>query len=299
MRRVLERLLNLLAFLRTTSRPVTAEEIRFTVAGYDTENDQAFRRMFERDKDLLRSMGVPLATVEDDDGAAYVLPSSDYEMPDPGLTEEERAALWLAHRIASLGGSALGEETLYKLGGAAGGSVPGVGLDLGGERAALGLAFQAITERRRLSFVHRGRRRIVEPYGMLHQRGHWYLVAGTEEGERAFRTDRCAEWAVEGDADAFSRPEGLDLRSAVPLHPWEAGEGTDRATVRFDAAERWWVERQLPGTVLRPVEGGFEVDLDAANPDALISWVLEFGPAAELVGPEALRAQLVERVRSA
>ena len=297
MRRVLERLLNLLAFLRTTSRPVTAEEIRFTVAGYDTENDQAFRRMFERDKDLLRSMGVPLTTVEEDEGAAYVLPSADYEMPDPGLTEEERAALWLAHRIASLGGSALGEETLYKLGGTTAGAAPGVGLDLGGEQGALGTAFGAITERRRLAFTHRGRRRVVDPYGMLHQRGHWYLVAGTEDGQRAFRTDRASEWAVVGEGEAFTRPDDLDLRAAVPLHPWEAGEESATAVIRFDEPQRWWVERQLPGVTLRDGEGGFEVELDAANPDALISWVLEFGATAELLGPPDLRDALIRRVQ--
>ncbi len=299
MRRVLERLLNLLAFLRTTSRPVTAEEIRFTVAGYDTENDQAFRRMFERDKDLLRSMGVPLTTVEDEDGAAYILPADEYEMPDPGLTEEERAALWLAHRIASLGGTGLGEETLYKLGGAEAGAPPGVGLELGGEREALGIAFSAITERRRLSFRHRGTRRLVEPYGVLHQRGHWYLAAGTEDGPRAFRTDRCSDWAVEGAAGAFERPADFDLRSAVPLHPWEAGDETTKATVRFAESERWWVERQLPGMQLSAVEGGFEVELAAANAEALVSWVLEFGAAAEVVAPEAIRRMLVERVQRA
>lgn len=299
MRRVLERLLNLLAFLRTTSRPVTAEEIRFTVAGYDTEHDQAFRRMFERDKDLLRSMGVPLTTVDDDGGAAYRLPPEEYEMEDPGLTEEERVALWLAHRIARLGGAALGEETLYKLGGTTAGVPPGVGLDLGGERAALGLVFQAVTERRILSFTHRGARRRVSPHGVLHQRGHWYLAAMTDDGPRAFRTDRCTDWVVEGDPDAFSRPADFDLASAVPLHPWEAGDDVATATVRFDKAEQWWVERQLPGLPLRAVDGGFEVDLEVANPDALVSWILEFGAAAELVSPAPLRRLLVDRVRRA
>ena len=60
MKRVIERLLNLLAFLLTAGRPVSADEIRMTVAGYDQDNDEAFRRMFERDKDLLRNMGIPL-----------------------------------------------------------------------------------------------------------------------------------------------------------------------------------------------------------------------------------------------
>ena len=59
MNKVVERLLNLLAFLLTVGRPVTMDEIRRTVAGYDRDADEAFRRMFERDKELLRAMGCP------------------------------------------------------------------------------------------------------------------------------------------------------------------------------------------------------------------------------------------------
>ena len=64
MNRVIERVLNLLAFLLTSSRPVTADEIRHTVAGYDQETDEAFRRTFERDKDELRALGVTIRTRE-------------------------------------------------------------------------------------------------------------------------------------------------------------------------------------------------------------------------------------------
>ncbi len=87
MKRVIERLLNLLAFLLTAGRPVSAEEIRLTVAGYDQENDEAFRRMFERDKDLLRNMGIPLELRPTDVWEVefgYVVPRDEYELPDPG-----------------------------------------------------------------------------------------------------------------------------------------------------------------------------------------------------------------------
>ena len=56
----LERLLNLTAALLHTSRPLTAEEIRERVPGYP-DGLSAFRRTFERDKDDLREMGVPLS----------------------------------------------------------------------------------------------------------------------------------------------------------------------------------------------------------------------------------------------
>ena len=60
MKNVLERLINLLVMLLTSSRPVLAEEIRRTIPGYSADSDEAFHRMFERDKDLLRGIGIPI-----------------------------------------------------------------------------------------------------------------------------------------------------------------------------------------------------------------------------------------------
>ena len=119
MQRAVERILNLLAFLLTVNRAVTADEIRHTVAGYDQETDVAFRRTFERDKDLLRSLGVPLRLVFTDRWEVeqgYVVHPDEYALTDPGLTDEERAALWLASRMANLGGEST--SAIFKLGGA-------------------------------------------------------------------------------------------------------------------------------------------------------------------------------------
>ena len=84
---VIERILNLLAFLLTTDHPVSAEEIRYTVAGYGDKSDEAFRRTFERDKDLLRQIGVPLeleATDLFEVEFGYVIPDEEYALVDPG-----------------------------------------------------------------------------------------------------------------------------------------------------------------------------------------------------------------------
>ncbi len=297
MRRVLERLLNLLVFLRTAHRPTSADTIRFTVAGYDVENDAAFRRMFERDKEMLRSMGIPLSTVDMGDGAVgYLLESTEYEMPDPGLTEEERAALWLASRIAGMGGFGSSDDALYKLGGADDRPQATVGADLGTERAALGLLFGAIGDRTSVTFRHREKARRMDPYGILHQRGHWYLIGRTGDGVRSFRVDRATDWHREGRSGSFDRPPDLDLRAAVPLHPWVPGDEDVVATVRFDEGVRWWAQRQVPDATWRDVDGGVEADLPTGNTQALISWVLEFGPQAELLAPAAARAALVARV---
>ena len=80
-----------------------------------------------------------------------------------------------------------------KLGGAVG-SLDGteLGADLGEQAETVAAAFAAISERRTLSFGYRGRDRRVRPYGLVHRRGHWYLVAADIDGEdvKVYRLDR-------------------------------------------------------------------------------------------------------------
>jgi predicted DNA-binding transcriptional regulator YafY len=299
-KRVIERLLNLLAFLLTVGRPVSADEIRSTVAGYDQDSDEAFRRMFERDKDLLRNMGIPLERRPTDAWEVefgYVVPRDEYELPDPGLTDEERAALWLSAQVVRLGGQPSGPEALLKLGGGGmSGAVEPLAADLGESTASLADLFQAIAERRLLRFDYRDRRRQVHPYGLLHQRGHWYLVA-TEGGEvRAYRVDRGSNYSVEGPSPAFERPAGFRLRDALPSLPWQPGDEDAEAVVRFDADVAWWARRQLAEPAAQQSDGSLIAHVHVANPAAFIGWLLAFEDHAEIISPKELRFRLLDLV---
>jgi len=301
MRRVLERLLNLLAFLLTADRPVTAEEIRITVAGYAQDSDDAFHRMFERDKDLLRRMGIPIELRPTDAWEVeygYVLQPDAYQLPDPDLSDEERAALWLAAQVVRLGGQPAGPEALMKLGGLAmsGGGEP-LAAELGLGAEDLSVAYLAATERRMLSFMYRGRRRNVQPMGILHQRGHWYLIARDREKMRAYRIDRASKFTAGDRPGAFTRPAGFSLRDALPLEPWATGEADIVARVVFDADTAWWAKRQLGDKAIERPDGCLEAELRVANPDAFIGWILSFEDKAEILEPPQLRQALIDRVR--
>ena len=167
MQKVIERILNLLAFLLTAGRPVTAEEIRHTVKGYEQPSDEAFRRTFERDKDLLRSLGVPLTTTFTDVWEVemgYTVPADELLIEDPGLTDDERTALLLAAEAVRFGGRGTQLDALFKLGGARRSfATAPVRADLGADLASLGDLFGAVTERRTIRFDYRDRRRIVFP----------------------------------------------------------------------------------------------------------------------------------------
>jgi proteasome accessory factor B len=303
MQNVIERVLNLLIFLLESPRPVTADEIRYTVQGYGQESDEAFHRMFERDKELLRNMGIPIRLDPMDAFEVefgYTIDPEEYAVTDPGLTEEERVALSLAARMVRLGGSHLGLNALLKLGGMARvvGTEP-LGADLGDGAAVLGDLFAAVTERRLVSFEYRGVTRTLEPWGIAHRRGHWYVTGKAKEGERNYRVDRMEKVVLSGGAGQFERPKGFDTKKLMDLHPWEAGGG-DRveATVRFDDDVAWWAARTLGETA--PPEGDpFEAIVPVTNRDAFVGWVLSFGDAAEVVAPKDLRDEVVSRVRAA
>ena len=307
MQRVIERILNLLAFLLTVEHPVTAAEIRNTVAGYQQESDEAFRRMFERDKELLRQLGIPVELHPTDAWGVehgYVIPHERYVLPDPGLTDDERAALWLAAQAVRIGGQAAGADALLKLGGLpmAGGGEP-LAADLGLQTAELATAYTAVSEQRPLRFEYRGSGREVHPYGLVHRRGHWYLVGpevNDQDVVKAFRLDRASSLTVGEPAGSFRRPSRFRAADAIPEAPWEAGSDDLEATVRFDAEVAWWARRQLTSgaAVSDEPEGALQARVRVANPDAFIGWLLTFEDRAELLRPAELRERLVERVRS-
>ena len=303
MRNVLERILNLLAFLLTANRPVAAEEIRQTVAGYDRENDQAFQRMFSRDKEMLRRLGIPLettstGTLEIEHG--YRIDPDSYRLPEIDLSDEERTALWFAAQVVRIGGQPAGADALLKLGG----SQMQLGMepfaaDLGPETDVLADLFSAAAERRNVVFVYNGRERIVDPYGLGHRRGHWYLVGQSGDDTRVFRVDRIDDVSL-GKADEFERDPSVDIRSELDTQPWETGASKPViARVTFAAEIAWWAERRLgrePAERLVDEDGSLTVGLEVTNRDAFIGWVIGFGDQAEVLGPQGLRDDVIDRI---
>ena len=125
--------MNLTFCLLMARRFVEREQIRELVEGYHGLSDQAFERTFERDKDDLRAMGVPVETGPNSplfpDEVGYRIRRRDFELPEIDFTPAELAALGVASTVwddARLGGQAT--AALAKL--------RASGLDPGADRAA-------------------------------------------------------------------------------------------------------------------------------------------------------------------
>ena len=91
--RKIERLLNLISALLATEKPLSRHQIRERIPGAYTESDESFRRSFERDKDELRALGIPISLERipgtDPPLDGYRILKSDYEANHPFLEEDE------------------------------------------------------------------------------------------------------------------------------------------------------------------------------------------------------------------
>ena len=296
----LERLINLVAALLAAERPLSADELRVRVPGY-ADDKATFRRAFERDKETLRDLGVPVA-VEPVPGTdppvdGYRVLKEAYYLPDPHLDDDELAALHLAATTVRVDvGSGNGVEALWKLGGevAEAGPVPTVAALPG--TALLAPLFGAISARRTVSFGYRGRERSLDPHRLSFRNGHWYLAARDRvPGEdRSYRLDRI-ETAVTAGEPGSAGPSPTATHATLPS-PWELGsEEPVTARLLVDAEQAGWAEGHVgPEAVAdRRDDGSVVLAFPVTNRDAFRSFVLGFLDHAELLGPPELRADMV------
>jgi predicted DNA-binding transcriptional regulator YafY len=295
----LERLVNLTATLLETRRSLTLEELSERVEPRYPDDKAARRRQFERDKETLRELGIPIR-VEAVDGfgadQAYRIHPDDYYLPELDLTEAELAALHVAVTAVRLEGDA-GREGLAKLGGLSGEGAdsPLAQLDV---TPGLAVLFDAVGRHASVRFAYRGEDRHLDPYGVVLRFGHWYVVGHDHDRDapRAFRVDRIDGEPTLGADGTFVTPDGIDPVDFVRADPMTYGEDQPvDAHVLVDAARAAWVVEQLGehAVLERKADGAVVVTLPVVNRAAFRTWVIDLLDHAEVVSPPELRAEMV------
>ncbi len=305
----LERLLNLLTLLLESSSAITFERIRELIPAYQQEDLASAKRMFERDKDLLRDIGVPLevqATDVWEVEQGYAISKDRYYVPELTFTAEELAALFVvASGAESDAGAAvqklfLGAEAalLTRL---AGRPQPGA---VETEAPHLDAIARALFEGRAIRFGYRRAtgeedQRTVDPYGLVYRTGSWYVVGHDRDRDavRAFRLSRVTSAPADAGEGAPA-PEGFRAAEHVQT-PGETERGTAR--VAFSERVAWLALSSVPGARrLDTGEPGWvEAEVPVASDAAFVGWVAGFGPDARLVEPEGLRDALVAHLEAA
>ena len=290
-----ERLLSLINALLGAPRAISAEDLRSRVPGYPAE-DASFKRAFERDKDELRDMGVPLLVetipVSDPPLLGYRIRKDDYELRDPGLEPDELEALNLAAAATGFAGG-IGQRALFKLGGGAS-AAPQAELPADPDLVA---AFTGVAERRVIAFRYHDVDREVHPYRLEFVRGRWYLngfdrVRGDDRWYRMERIQGHIE--VAGPPGAFERP--IEAVPGLQLDPWVLGGQAEPvvAQIWFDPLVAQSVRGDVPdGSITRDDDDGLLVELTVTNRAGFRSWLLSYLDRAEVLRPPELRDDVI------
>ncbi|HEY3873256.1 MAG TPA: WYL domain-containing protein [Actinocrinis sp.] len=307
-----ERLVNLVICLLASRAFVTKERLRTTLEPYRAcPTDEAFERMFERDKEELRELGIPLevgtvsALFEDEVG--YRIAPGEYALPELKLEPDEAAVVGVAARFwqqANLAQAA--SSALLKL------KAAGVEVDEAGTAGieprvqASAPAFEplleAVYDRQVVRFSYRRsdgevRLREVEPWTIDSWRGRWYL-AGYDLGRqdaRVFRLDRITgPVLLTGRAPGQPVPDRLDVRAQVAAYARSGGD-LGAATLRVRAGTCYYLRR----SALSVTEGedGWDTLVIAAGGDAA-GTLAEYGADVVVLEPPALRRAVIATLRA-
>nr|WP_277628144.1 WYL domain-containing protein [Arsenicicoccus dermatophilus] len=308
-------MLNLVICLLYTRRPLPKSKIREAVPQYgEAATDEAFDRMFERDKDELRALGIPLVTEQIDsffeDEEGYRIDDREYALPELSLEADELAILGLAARTwaqASLAGPAA--QALRKL--AAAGverddaSIIGLEPRVRTAEPAFARAKDAVLQRRPVRFAYRTGRtgevatRHVQPWAIAAWHGRWYLTGWDldRQAPRVFRLGRvegAIAWA--GRPGSYDVPDDHDAVAVISAQSADAAPTTGVVRVRTGSGHAL---RRRAASVQTGADGWDELVLSVGDVARLADELAGHGASVVAVSPPELRAAVVERLQGA
>jgi proteasome accessory factor B len=312
-----ERLLNLVICLLSTRRPLSRAHIRTAVPQYADQPSDAFERMFERDKDELRELGIPIATGSADpffgDEVGYRVDREAYAVPQLEFEPDELAVLGLAARVwqqASLAGPATLALTKLRALGATGDPESLIGIEprLHTSEPAFDAFWSAVRDRAPISFDYRRpgqaapMTRRLEPWSVTSWRGRWYATGHDREraAARVFRLSR-----VVGPVRRIGAAQSFDVGSAAEREEIfrrigaTSGEADRQLATVWAAPDAGHALRHRALSRREDPDGGTELTVEFSETHWFASEVVSLGPSVRVVRPPSLRTAVIERLTAA
>jgi len=313
-----ERLFSLVLALLATDGGLTKGEILSTVQGYRQRHkiggdNATLERQFERDKDDLRELGIPLETIAspgdpgNNQNLRYLIPRGSYELPaDIRFTPEETTLLGLAALVWREGSlSADARRALLKLrslGIAATEPVLGYAPRLSLRDAAFTPLNAALEKHVLVGFEYlkpgesAARARLVAPLALFQHQGRWHLFAEEPDSKltKTFLLRRIVSAVTITSTTFPAPPPGQGERAIAELDAvWNANLATVEVEAGSDAAARLLTRR---GSILT---ASGALDLHYADANILADELAGFGPEVVVISPPALRDAVIARLKRA
>ena len=294
-----ERLINLTLALLASKRFLTKNEIFSTVAGY-SGSPETMERMFERDKDELRDLGIEIEVkgldplFEDEQG--YLIQEETFQIDSKAFTQEELLYLTMAANLWH--GSALHNQSqaaLLKIQSISGpveaNEVSSPVITDSEDSTILLLIIDAINNLARLRFEYKGSIRTVEPYGLYTKDGFWYMVAKEEQTIKTYKLVRISKLIeATGKTNSFVKPADFDLKAFID-HSSRLTQSTAvilvkknqahalRNKYKFEAKDDEWDQMEIKYSL----------------EDEIIQSLLWYGSDVIVLSPETLRKKIVSK----
>jgi proteasome accessory factor B len=303
-----ERIMNLAICLLMANRFLPKREIRETIEAYrEISSDQAFDKMFERDKEELRQLGIPVQTGSNDawhpEDIGYRISRKDYELPPIEFDAAELAVLGIASQVWDSATQAdQAKFALAKLRAAGADPDPGrlaaLTPSVGGKEDAFPAMWQAVVRSIPVGFDYRGKARRLQPWAITHRRGAWYVYGLDLDADqpRIYRLSRVeSEVRQLGDPGSFT-PQAVD--SAELAARMEPAKPDAQAVLAIRAGRAPVLRRRSEAVTATGLPAGFSAHrVGYSSVGDFVSEICAQGPDVIVLDPPELRQQVVSHLR--
>ena len=296
-----ERLVNLTIALLATKRYLTKNEIFRNIEGYEGSAD-AKERMFERDKDDLRKLGIQIEVGGldplFDDEAGYRIRPENYALSLRDLTPTQVTLLSLAAQAwQDAAFTDLSQQALRKL--------TSIGLDtdssqlpvmspkLVGADENLRNALDALTSLTTIEFDYLNidgvaQKRQLQVYGVQARKSHWYLI-GLDTEKRAirnFRVDR-----IQGVVAAIGKAQSYEIPTSFEIAELEPAIETPLAVLQIRPGSGYQLRRMA--TSIETADDWDLLEVPIFDLDFVTSLILWHGEDVIVSSPVQLKSAVV------
>lgn len=307
MSRKSERLVNLVIALLATKRYLTKSEIFRTIEGYEGSSE-SMERMFERDKDELRALGIEIEVSALDplfeDEIGYRIRFEDYVMDHSGFTTNEIAYMSLAAQVWKEEAlSEIAQHAMRKLAGLASpidiSEIPAIAPVLINAPKFLNEIIDCISKRRTIEFVYldsemKTQSRQVNVYSYFSYKGNWYF-SGLDVRKMEIRTFKCDR--IVGDVSVSKGSKMYEIPEEY-IPSTESEENAYELTAQLLVRKGRGSQLRNRASKIVTAEDFDAVDVPYSSENELLSLVLWHLDDVQVLAPSVLRDSVIKSLKN-